>query len=99
MTYQIQANVPLPARIGGRSGKSKYPFAAMQVGQMFWADSDTKPTTLRSAIGIFQKKNPGYHFAVRTVEGKVGVWRVSKEAADAAPADTTPEEENEEEYA
>ena len=94
--FKIETNVPLPGRVGGRAGKSKYPFAQMQAGQMFWAEPDTKTTTLRSAIGVFKTSNPGYSFAVRTVEGKVGVWCTKAPAAETDPEDENTDEEYEE---
>jgi hypothetical protein len=95
--FKIETNVPLPGRIGGRAGKSKYPFAQMQPGQMFWAEPDTKTTTLRSAIGVFQTSNPGYSFAVRTVEGKVGVWCTKAPSAETDPEDEDTDEESSDE--
>lgn len=79
--FIIEEDVPLPGRPGPRTGKSKYPFAAMEVGQSFLVGSDVKPSTVRSAIGAFMKGYPQRRFAVRVVEGGTRVWRV----ADAAP--------------
>jgi hypothetical protein len=80
--FQIESGIPLPAttRIGaGRKG-SKYPFASMETGTSFFVedgDEPVKDSTLRSAIGAFNKSNPdsGRKFAVRKVEGGVRVWR------------------------
>jgi hypothetical protein len=77
MNFTLDTNIPLPSRKGGRPA-SKYPFAEMQVGHSFLVPEGVKPATIRSAIGAFTKANPGAHFAMRTTEGGVRVWRVEK---------------------
>ena len=84
MNFQIETGVPVPKRTAGRTG-SKYPFGHLEVGQSFLvpaSDEDTEATiakkvgTLRSAIGAFNKRNPGHgKFAVRPVAEGVRVWR------------------------
>jgi hypothetical protein len=82
MTFEIQSDLPLPPRTAGRRG-SKYPLTDMEVGQAFLVGADdegkaVKATTVRSAIGAFNKRNPGRKFAVRiNTDGSVGVWRVA----------------------
>ena len=80
MTFMIEEDVPMPKRQGGRTG-SKYPFAALDVGQSFMVpdtqDKEVNVGTLRSALGAFKKRNPDSgKFSVRSVDGGVRVWRV-----------------------
>jgi hypothetical protein len=80
MTFMIEEDVPLPKRQGGRTG-SKYPFAVLETGQSFMVPDDAEKAvnvgTLRSALGAFNKRNPGSgKFSVRKVEGGVRVWRM-----------------------
>lgn len=79
MTFTIEADIPMPTRQGGRAG-SKYPFAALDVGESFLvphgADKEVSVGTLRSSLSAFKRRNPDSgKFSVRTVEGGVRVWR------------------------
>lgn len=91
----IEANVPVPPKKAFVRGerKSKYPFAAMQVGDSFavplgrmrklpsnrGAVSYKGELTLRSAAHGYAKKNPGIKLTVRRLddEGVVRVWRIA----------------------
>lgn len=78
MTFKIETGIEIPGRKGGRSG-SKYPFGQMDVGQSFLVGSGVKVSTVRSAIGAFNKSHPGMKFAVRDTDEGVRVWRVAVE--------------------
>ena len=79
MSFVIEQGVPVPA------GRSRYPFADMEVGDSFFVGVDSKETatkriqSVRAQAGRFAKEN-GVKFSVRSVvEDEVpGVrcWRV-----------------------
>lgn len=84
----LEDKIPLPNRF--RTIASRYPFAAMKVGQSFFVPGDPLPTCrkLCQASNMFLKANPGKKFTVRSRNAKqplhvnalreVGarVWRV-----------------------
>ena len=78
MSFEIQSGVPIPSkRTVGRQGGSKYPFAQMDVGDMFWVTHGVKPATMRSAVGAYNKRYPEHgKFAVRQTADGLGVWRI-----------------------
>jgi len=87
-TFVVQANIPVPPRTR-KAGGSKYPFAKMKPGEMFYAPEGVKAATLRSSVGVFSRANPGYKFAVRIdAEGRLGCWLVSVKDAAAPVVDT-----------
>jgi hypothetical protein len=76
MTFHLEHGIPVPPRVafGGKRG-SKYPFAEMHVGHSFLAPADVKASTLRSAIGAYNKQKTGAKFAVRPEGNTNRVWR------------------------
>lgn len=80
MTIEVKSNVPLPTRGSGRDWKTKYPFARMDVGDMFEIedpDSKKAATRLQSAGRNFAKRTGlPWKFAVRTTPKGAGIWRV-----------------------
>lgn len=77
MSFVLETGVPVPARTGGGGRRgSKYPFAQMETGQSFLVGGDITVGTVRSAVGAFNKRNPGFgKFAVRETADGVRVWR------------------------
>jgi hypothetical protein len=73
----IESNVPLPN--AGRAGVSKYPFAAMQIGDCVFVPSDfaSIESVRSSAINIskFLGKEH-YKFTVHKEPGGCRVWRI-----------------------
>jgi hypothetical protein len=73
MTYKIEAGIPMSST---RVCRSKYPFAVMNVGESFKAD--TKPASLRSAATAYAKREGGtVKFAVRSEGEGSRIWRVA----------------------
>ena len=74
--FQLETGIPVPPRASfGSVRGSKYPFADMEVGESFLVPEDVKLTTIRSAIGAFNKNNKTVKFAVRNTDTGVRVWR------------------------
>lgn len=73
--YEIEKGIPVPA------GRGVYPFATMAVGDCFTVPNGSvaRSTAVRSAAGVWARKNPGQKFIVRTVEGGTVTrcWRVA----------------------
>jgi hypothetical protein len=91
MTFEIRNDIPVPKRVGGRAGKSKYPFVQMAPGQSFLVPSDIKPAAVRSAAQIFSKNNPEYKFAIRIVSEGMRVWCVKSPNQVVAAITPTPD--------
>lgn len=71
--FKIDKSVPIPAK---RKGRSKYPFATMEVGDSFLVDAASRIKTV-SALAVYKKKaHPKQKFTVRRVEDGVRVWRI-----------------------
>lgn len=89
MSFTIEANIPVPARvIGTRS--SKYPFENMQMGDSFFIavnaanpEDNINRTARRaaSAVNMARRALPDFKFVTRraTVNGVEGyrVWRIA----------------------
>jgi hypothetical protein len=79
MSFVIETDVPAPA------GRSKYPFAEMDLGDSFFVPledetvANRRAQSVRAQAGRFGKLN-GVKFSIRTLDedGQVGVrcWRV-----------------------
>jgi len=69
--FTIEDGIEIPPRNSPRG--SKYPFAALEVGQSFLV-TDVKIVSLRGAAWHAQKRN-GHKYSVRAVEGGVRIWR------------------------
>ena len=76
MEFHIEHGIPVPPRVGfgGKRG-SMYPFAHMKVGESFRAPEGVKASTLRSAVGAFNKQKTGAKFAIRAEGNTHRVWR------------------------
>lgn len=76
--YEIRDNIPLPSKAsGGKSGVSKYPFGALDIGQSFVVGAESK-VAIRSALTAFRKNHKDMSFATRVLEdGGVGIWRTA----------------------
>jgi hypothetical protein len=76
MKIEIEKNVPTPNSEGG---KTKYPFAQMEVNDSFFVPNGNA-NSINSAAGVFRKtKQPTWKFTVRKVKENdikgVRVWR------------------------
>lgn len=72
--YKIEKNIP----IGKVEGRTKYPFARMEVGDSFFAKGDKKKVnSVTVAAATFKKNNAGYNFTCRTNNEGVRVWRIA----------------------
>jgi hypothetical protein len=75
MSIVVESNIPAP------TGRSGYPFAAMDVGDSFMIKTEDAVASKKSATAIgasarnFGKKHPS-KFTVRLVDGGVRCWRV-----------------------
>lgn len=67
---KIEDGIALTKRSINR--ESKYPFAQMEVGQSFFAEQSSSPS---SAASAFCKKNAGYKFVTRREKDGFRVWR------------------------
>lgn len=82
-TYKVHSGVPIPpvTRSGNRA--SKYPFATMEIGEMFFVPDP--PKTFSSQANAAGRRL-GRKFSVRRIEvqGQVGIgcWRVEPAAAE-----------------
>ena len=85
MTFTIHAGIAKPELARPATG-SKYPFAAMQVGEVlhfpFAPDASDKTQVHRraqSALGLAKKRHTDRKFSTRTVAiagvNGVGIWR------------------------
>jgi len=73
--YEINKNVPIPAK-NREPGCTKYPFAKMEVGDSFLAN--TKQTTICNAAKGFEHRHGGaYKFATRVEGDCVRIWRIA----------------------
>jgi hypothetical protein len=73
MNYKIEKNIPVPPR----RGKFKYPLGQMKIGDSFFVkQEDSNNGQIRFASSYFAKRNKGYLFTVRKVEGGFRVWRI-----------------------
>lgn len=70
---------------GARKGKSKYPLAALEVGQSFWVTRKFEKS-LRGTASRYKRQNPGWNYCVRiedtadiagVPERGVRVWRTA----------------------
>lgn len=77
-SYEVHPGIEIPPvqRIGRRG--SKYPFATMSVGEMFFIPTDEVPKSFSSQRNAAQRRL-GYKFVSRmvTLDGRegVGCWR------------------------
>lgn len=83
--FKIEKNVKMDQ---WRERIRKYPFKEMDIGDSFLfpcseseREKHTARYTIYAAIGYFKKKNSGYKFSVRSVDGGFRVWRVPHEEA------------------
>jgi hypothetical protein len=75
MDIKLETNIPMPPKPGtGR--KEKYPWAAMNVGDSFFAPGVPGATMSQNIRGT-KKRYPGTAYAYRTVDGGVRVWRTA----------------------
>jgi hypothetical protein len=92
--FKIEKNVPMPVSTTGRR-ESRYPFAAMEVGDSFFEprpegfDEKRHASRMVSACGSWGRPR-GVCFTVRNVEGGVRVWRVEPRAKKSKGAVTLP---------
>lgn len=90
MEIVIDNEVSIPTgsgRRGGgvRKGISKYPLAALEVGQSFWVTRKFEKS-LRGTASRYKRQNPGWNYCVRievtadiagVPERGVRVWRMA----------------------
>ena len=75
MSIAVESNIPAP------SGRSGYPFSAMEVGDSFkinaaaGEDSKKAATSVGASARNYGKKHPS-KFTVRLIDGGVRCWRV-----------------------
>ena len=77
MPYQIETDVPIPARQGNRS---KYPFASLAVGESFTTPLEVMGVAaVCAAAAYFTSRNPGVVFSRRQdkVANVMRFWRLS----------------------
>ena len=77
MPYQIETDVPIPARQGNCS---KYPFADMAVGESFSIPLEVRGVAaVCAAAAYFTTRNPGTVFSRRQdkAAGVMRFWRLS----------------------
>lgn len=75
----VEKGVPIPKSKRGREakGSSKYPFAAMGVGDSFFVKG-AKMRSFCPYIGVWRRRNdPSRKFSCRSVDGGIRVWRVA----------------------
>ena len=65
--FKIDKDVPPPAS----SGRTKYPFAKMAVGDSFTGDSRA------AAAASAYSRRTGIKFTTRTVDGVIRIWRIA----------------------
>ena len=68
---KIEDGIALTKRSTNR--ESKYPFAQMEVGQSFYVEQSSSPS---SAATSFCRKNAGYKFVTRREKDGFRVWRI-----------------------
>ena len=85
MSYKIEKNIPMPAKMINGVAQYKYPFLDMKVGDSFAVPVD--PSTqlgyirvrnrVASAVCNCKRINPKLKFAYRTMKDKreIRVWR------------------------
>lgn len=69
-TFKIEKGIPFPQR------RMTYSFAAMDVGDSFFAADMERDSAIRSSASAFGKESGGKKFSVAKVDGGVRVWRV-----------------------
>ena len=80
-TYNVEANIPIPASGGGGIAKgstwTRYPFAIMDVGDSFLIEGDNSHEwkRARTAASTYGGRN-GAKFASRIVGNGLRIWRV-----------------------
>lgn len=75
MTIQIDKGIPIPKRNAGRPRGSKYPYQDMEIGDSIFLPVTTSGSA--SATTNHWKKQSGFTFSQRKVEGGYRAWRVS----------------------
>ena len=79
--YQIERNVPLPAKGSANAARTIYPFKQMEVEDSFFVElkeGDNLPALQRrlvAAVTSYRRRNGEGKFVVRQVEDGVRVWR------------------------
>ncbi len=76
--FEIDKNVPLPAR-GTSTGGKKYPFERMEVGDSFFVPWTQGSKNSVNSSAYWAKKRYGFGFTTRTDNdyGGIRVWRVA----------------------
>lgn len=73
--YKIEKGIPIPT-VGTRR---KFPFAEMKIGDSFFISQiEGETNSVRSTACYYARRNPGYKFRVKRVEGGTRVWRVQQ---------------------
>lgn len=70
--YEIEKDVPLPSR--NSTGRSRYPWAEMEVGDSFFAADGVRSRVAAAAQN--HRRRYGRRFAVRVEGDGVRVWRI-----------------------
>jgi hypothetical protein len=84
--FTIEKNVAIPAASRTGGGKSKYPWAQMEIGDSFFVPG-AKVETFYTLVSAQNKKGDA-RFICRKIDGGVRVWRVEMPVAEATePAD------------
>lgn len=73
MSYEVEKNVPIPERSGGRI--PKYPWNEMDIGDSFLVEDLTAYNALMSGAGQRKIRN-GEVYTIRKVPEGVRVWRI-----------------------
>lgn len=71
MPIRIEKGIPLP----NTASRSKYPFAAMEVGDCFYAAQPM--AKVRAGVEYYRKSNPSFKASIRTEGAGSRCWRIA----------------------
>lgn len=83
---KIKRDIPMPERRRAGGQLPRYPFPSMEVGDMFEVEVDehddenytyTKDRVAKAGRTYARRHCPGAKYSVRSIVGKVGIWRVA----------------------
>lgn len=81
MTYKVDKKVPIPEQKTYGGNRTKYPWAAMGIGDSFFKDCTTdNRERIRNQMQSVVRSRMAFHkdekYVLRGVEGGFRVWRV-----------------------